>query len=87
MPILCELVNDEEDGALSEKAYQCLENLGPEVMTKLLIKVYQVCELRRPIMWRGQKTIILDIFQNRERHVYAKKLQPNEVPNPRQFGP
>ena len=62
VPILCELINDEDDDALSEKAYECLENLGPEVMIKLLTKVYQVCEQRKPVMWRGQKTVILDVF-------------------------
>ena len=53
VPILCELINDEDDDALSEKAYECLENLGSEVMVKLLNKVHQVCELRKPVMWRG----------------------------------
>ena len=62
VPILCELINDEDDDELSEKAYACLENLGSEVMVKLLNKVYQISEMRKPIMWRGQKTIILDIF-------------------------
>lgn len=39
VPILVDLISDEEDDALSEKAYECLEILGPEVVVKLLNKV------------------------------------------------
>jgi len=31
--LLAELINDEEDDELSERAYKCLENLGPEAIT------------------------------------------------------
>lgn len=39
VPILVDLISDEDDDALSEKAYECLEILGPEVVEKLLNKV------------------------------------------------
>ena len=30
------MISDEEDDILSEKAYECLEILGPEIIVKLL---------------------------------------------------
>ena len=39
VPILVDLISDEDDDILSEKAYECLEILGPEVVAKLLLKV------------------------------------------------
>lgn len=74
VPILVDLISDEEDDILSEKAYECLEILGPEVVTKLLLKIYQICEERKPYMWHSSKTIILDVYGKIERHIYAKKL-------------
>lgn len=87
MPILVDLISDEDDDILSEKAYECLEILGSEVVTELLNKVYYICEERKPYMWHSQKTIILDIYGKIERHMYAKKLAPEETPMPRLFGP
>lgn len=87
VPILVDLISDEEDDILSEKAYECLEIMGPEVVTKLLNKVHQICEERKPYLWHSQKTIILDVYGKIERHVYAKKLAPEEIPMPRLFGP
>ena len=40
VPILVDLISDEDDDILSEKAYECLEILGPEVITSLLEKVH-----------------------------------------------
>lgn len=80
VPILVDLINDEEDDELSEKAYECLEILGPEVVTKLLLKIAQFCEERKPYMWASQKTVILDVYGKIERHMYAKKLAQDEVP-------
>jgi hypothetical protein len=85
--ILIDLISDEEDDILSEKAYECLEILGPDVVIKLLTKVSQICEGRKPYMWHNSKTIILDVYGKIERHVYAKKLNQDEVPMPRLYGP
>ena len=74
VPILVDLISDEDDDVLSEKAYECLEILGPEVVSKLLVKVGHICEERKPYMWNSSKTIILDVYGKIERHVYAKKL-------------
>jgi len=87
VPILVDLINDNEDDELSEKAYECLEILGPEVVAKLLLKVAQISEERKPYMWHSQKTVILDVYGKIERHLYAKKLAVDEVPVPRLFGP
>ena len=87
VPILVDLISDEEDDILSEKAYECLEILGPEVVVKLLNKVAQICEDRKPYMWHSSKTIILDVYGKIERHIYAKKLNQDEVPMPRMYGP
>jgi len=59
---LCEMINDEEDDALSNKAYECLELLGTEVVKKLITELQAVFEDRKPNMWKCTKTIILDIF-------------------------
>lgn len=53
MPILVDLISDEDDDELSEKAYECLEILGPEVVVKLLNKVAQICEERKPYLWNS----------------------------------
>ena len=87
VPVLVDLISDDDDDILSEKAYECLEILGPDVVTKLLLKVGQICEDRKPYLWNSQKTIILDVYGKIERHVYAKKLVNNEAPMPRHYGP
>ena len=61
MTALSELINDEEDDELSEKAFETLEMLGPEVVTKLANKLEAIYEERRSFVWRRQRTIILDI--------------------------
>lgn len=53
VPILVDLISDEDDDELSEKAYECLEILGPEVVVKLLSKVAQICEERKPYLWNS----------------------------------
>ena len=86
--ILCDLISDEEDDLLSTKAYECLEHLGPKVIRQLISQVGQLCEDRKPHMWKASKTIILDVFNKRERHIFAKKLAPAErLPSLRHFGP
>ena len=87
VPILVDLISDEEDDVLSEKAYECLEILGPEVVVKLLNKVATICEERKPYMWQSQKTIILDVYGKIERHIYSKKIGQDEIPMPRMYGP
>ena len=84
---MVDLISDEDDDELSEKAYECLEILGPEVVNQLLLKVGQICEDRKPYMWHSQKTVILDVYGKVERHLYAKRLGADEVPLPRLFGP
>jgi len=36
VPVLTELINDEDDDELSNKAFECLEALGPKVITELM---------------------------------------------------
>lgn len=36
VPVLTELINDEDDDELSNKAFECLEALGPKVLTELM---------------------------------------------------
>ena len=71
---LVDLINDEDDDILSEKAFECLEMLGPDVLSKLTFKIGTIMEGRKPVMWRRQRTIILDIYQKKERHIYTKKV-------------
>lgn len=83
-----DLISDEdEDDSLSEKAYECLEILGPEVVAQLIRKLALICEARKPYTWRCAKTVVLDVYAKIERHVYARKLAQDEVPQPRLFGP
>lgn len=49
---LSDLISDEDDDLLSEKAFETLEMLGPEVVTKLINKMEAIYEERRPFMWR-----------------------------------
>jgi hypothetical protein len=40
--LLSELISDEDDDELSEKAYKCLEHLGPLAITQLLQSLQNV---------------------------------------------
>ena len=64
---------DEDDDLLSEKAFECLELLGPDVVKKLAAKIDTICENRKPVMWRRMRTVIVDVFSKKERHVYTKR--------------
>lgn len=74
MLVLVELINDEEDDDLSNKAYQCLENMGTVTVFELLKKSKELLEQRERV-WKKGNTIMLDVFMRRERHVYVEPIQ------------
>ena len=41
----------------------------------------------RELKWRHNKTIMLDVFMRRERHIYVKPVQDDSRPSLREFGP
>ena len=83
--LLTELINDEEDDELSKKAYECLELVGEKVIDKQMDLVERAIQSREMSKWKAARTIIVDVFGRRERHIYIK--QTNSVPNLRYFGP
>jgi len=44
--LLAELINDEDDDELSDKAYKCLEYLGPVAITHLLKSLESITSQR-----------------------------------------
>ena len=85
--VLVNLINDEEDDDLSNKSYQCLEYMGALAVVEL-VKQTQAIVDKRDLSWRHGNCIMLDVFMNRERHVYMKALKDGEVyPSIREFGP
>lgn len=82
VPVLTELINDEDDCELSEHAFDCLEALGPKVILEL-IKYLDLAVNRVEGKFAKSKTIIVDIYKGRERHLYLKPT----VPNLRHIGP
>mmetsp|Transcript_39726 Transcript_39726/g.38297 ORF Transcript_39726/g.38297 Transcript_39726/m.38297 type:complete len:85 (+) Transcript_39726:925-1179(+) len=84
---MVELVNDEEDDELSNKAYQCLEQMGILSMLELL-KELKIITHKRERVWKKGNTIMVDLFRRRERHIYCSKLARNQnPPTLRDFGP
>lgn len=72
--VLVNLINDEEDDELSTKSYQCLEYMGPLAVVELVKQMQQVLE-KRDVMWKSGQTIMVDVFLNRERHIYLRPLK------------
>lgn len=71
------LINDEEDDELSNKAYQCLEYMGQNTVIELLKKTKVLIE-KRDIKWRFKNSIMLDVFMKRERHIIVKAFGEQE---------
>lgn len=71
MPVLTELINDEDDDELSNKAFECLEALGPKVIPGLMTYLNLATDQIQSKLARS-KSIIVDIYQKRERHIYLK---------------
>ena len=82
--LLSELINDEEDDELSEKAYKCLEHLGPLAISQLLKSLLSILS-QRDYYWNEKHRIIIDSIKGVERHLCTLK-DLREMPNPRDFG-
>ena len=72
MTLLTELINDEDDDELSKKAYECLELVGEKVIEKQMELIERAVQSREMCKWKAARTIIVDVFGRRERHVYVK---------------
>ena len=72
VPVLAELINDEDDDELSEKAFECLEALGPKVIGDLMNYLRLALE-KVPTPIARTRSLIVDIYQRRERHIYTKQ--------------
>lgn len=81
--MLTELINDEEDDELSNKAFECLEALGPKVISDLM-RYLNLATGRVSTKFARSRTLIVDIYRKRERHIY---LKGGVIPNLRQVGP
>ena len=83
--LLAELISDEEDDdELSQKAYKCLEYLGPQAISAL-IKTLQSILSTRDYNWNEKHSIIIDSLNEVERHLCTLK-DLTSVPNIRDFG-
>ena len=55
--------------------------MGPLAVIEL-VKQAQIIIDKRDLMWKHGSCIMLDVFMNRERHVYLKPLAEGEaIPN------
>ncbi len=81
--MLTELINDEDDDELSSRAFECLEALGPKVVTDL-VKYLKLATDRVHGLFARSRSFIVDIYQKRERHIY---LKTGSAPNLRHVGP
>jgi len=50
--LLTELINDEEDDELSKKAYECLEMMGDQVITKQVEIIQKAIASRKDCTWK-----------------------------------
>lgn len=82
--LLSELISDEDDDELSEKAYKCLEYLGPLAITQLLQSLQNVLS-QRDYYWNEKQSIIIDTYKGKERHLCTLK-DLTAIPNIRDFG-
>lgn len=83
--LLAELISDEEeDDELSQRAYKCLEFLGPKAISAL-IKSLQSILSTRDYNWNEKHSIIIDSLDGVERHLCTLK-DLNAIPNIRDFG-
>jgi hypothetical protein len=82
VPVLTELINDEDDDELSDKAFECLQEMGPKVLADLM-KYLKLATGMVTGQFARSKSIIIDIYKKRERHIYLR----SGIPNLRQVGP
>lgn len=81
MPVLTELINDEDDDELSDKAFECLQEMGPKAIADLM-KYLKLATGMVTCQFARSKSIIIDIYRKRERHIYLR----SGIPNLRQVG-
>ena len=62
VPVLSELINDEDDDELSNKAFECLESLGPKVISELM-KYLKLALSKVVGIFAKSKTLIIDIYR------------------------
>ena len=82
--LLAELINDEQDDELSEKAYKCLEYLGPQAVSHLLKSLQSIIS-QRDYYWNEKHSVIIDCVGATERHLCTLK-DLKTIPNIRDFG-
>lgn len=82
--LLAELINDEEDDELSERAYKCLEYLGPLAIAQLFKSLKSILS-QRDYYWNEKHSVIIDCMEGVERHLCTLK-DLNVIPNVRDFG-
>lgn len=61
VPVLTELINDEDDDELSNKAFECLEALGPKVIPGLM-KYLNLATNQIQSKLARSKSMIVDIY-------------------------
>lgn len=61
VPVLTELINDEDDDELSNKAFECLEALGPKVIPGLM-KYLNLATNQIYSKLARSKSLIVDIY-------------------------
>lgn len=76
VPVLTELINDEDDDELSNKAFECLEVLGPKALADLM-KYLKLATGMVTNQFARSKSFIVDIYKKRERHIYLRSGIPN----------
>jgi ABC-type uncharacterized transport system auxiliary subunit len=68
---LAELINDEDDNALADKAFESLEALGSKVVPEIVTAIEKVVANSDLKRWGQGNTIILDMVEGgKERHLY-----------------
>lgn len=82
--LLCELINDEEDDEISDRAYVCLKKLGMLAIDQLIKNLHSILS-QRDYNWNERNSIIIDVLDGTERHLCTLK-DVAAVPNFRDFG-
>ena len=62
VPVLTELINDEDDDELSQKAFECLQALGPRIIQELM-KYYGLALKKVSGEFVKTKTILVDLYR------------------------
>ena len=61
--------------------------MGVEAVAELVKQLSEIIE-KRDVKWGHNKTIMIDLFKRRERHIYLKPMSENDsAPIMREFGP